>query len=376
MQYREFSVNKLNVSLLGLGCMRFPVLENDNSKIDEERSTSMVRYAFENGINYFDTAYPYHGGKSEAFLGKALEGIKREDYHLATKSPVWLVEKYEDFMKYLDEQLVNLKTNYVDFYLFHALNKNSFEKIKTLEFEKFVKQAKREGKIRHIGFSFHDELPVFKEIIDYYPWEFCQIQLNYMDTDYQAGLAGLKYARKKGIDVVVMEPLKGGKLAQSPDDVLQVWKRSQTSRTPVQWALKWLHSLEGVSVVLSGMSSQDQLEENIGISSDDDMLTPEDIDLVEKAAQIYRSRTRVDCTGCKYCIPCPQNVAIPDIFQLYNDAHVYGTMEASVKSYANLVQKEEDSSRCVECGLCEEKCPQNLTIIQYLKDARDDLYSL
>ena len=308
-------------------------------------------------------------------MGKALEGIKREEYHLATKSPVWLVEKHEDFMKYLDEQLVNLKTNYIDFYLFHALNKDSFKKIKSLEFEKFVLKAKEEGKIRHIGFSFHDELPIFKEIIDYYPWEFCQIQLNYMDTDYQAGLAGLEYASNRGIDVVVMEPLKGGKLAQSPEDVLQVWNRSQTLRTPVKWALKWLYSLPGISVVLSGMSSQDQLEENIGISSDEDRLSPEDIEIVKKAAQIYRSRTRVDCTGCKYCIPCPQKVAIPDIFQLYNDAHVYGSMEASSKSYANLLEKEEDSSRCVECGLCEEKCPQNLTIIQYLKDARDDLYS-
>jgi len=375
MQYREFSVNKLNVSLLGLGCMRFTVLENDNSKIDVDRSTSIVRYALEKGINYFDTAYPYHGGESEAFLGRALEGIRREDYHLATKSPVWLMENHDDFMKYLDEQLVNLNTNYVDFYLFHALNKNSFEKIKSLEFERFVERAKEEGKIRYIGFSFHDELPIFKEIIDHYPWEFCQIQLNYMDTEYQAGLAGLEYAKNRGIDVVVMEPLKGGKLAQSPEDVLQVWNRSQTSRTPVRWALKWLHGLQGISVVLSGMSSLDQLEENIGISSDDDVLSPEDMDIVNMAAQIYRSRTKVDCTGCKYCIPCPQNVAIPNIFQLYNDAHVYGSMEEASKSYSILVEKEEDSSRCVECGLCEEKCPQNLAIIQYLKDARDDLYS-
>ncbi len=375
MQYRLLTEDKLNVSLLGLGCMRFPVLENDNSKIDEELATRMVRYAFHNGINYFDTAYPYHGGESESFMGKALEGINREEYHLATKSPVWLIENHKDFMKYLDEQLVNLNTNYVDFYLFHALNNSSFEKIKSLEFEKFVGQAKLEGKIKHIGFSFHDELPVFKEIIDHYPWEFCQIQLNYMDIEYQAGLAGLEYAKDNGIDVVVMEPLKGGKLASSPVDVLQVWNRSATSRTPVQWALKWLHSLSGISVVLSGMSSMEQLEDNIRISSDNGHLTPADIDIVKEAADIYRSRTRVDCTGCKYCIPCPQNIAIPDIFEMYNNAHVYGSMEESRKSYESLVEKESDSSQCVECGLCEEKCPQNLTIIQYLKDARIDLYS-
>ncbi len=375
MQYREFTGDKLNVSLLGLGCMRFPVLENDNSKIDVDKATLMVRHAFENGINYFDTAYPYHGGESEAFLGNALEGILRGDYHLATKSPVWLMEHHDDFMKYLDEQLVNLKTNYIDFYLFHALNSDSFKKIKSLEFEKFVNQAKKEGKIKHIGFSFHDELPVFKEIVDYYPWEFCQIQLNYMDTDYQAGIAGLEYARNKEIDVVVMEPLKGGKLASSPDDVLQVWNKAKTTRTPVQWALNWLHSLPGISVVLSGMSTMNQLDENIRISSYENSMSLEDMSIVNEAADIYRSRIKVDCTGCKYCIPCPQNVEIPDIFELYNNAHVYGTMEDSMRSYSNLVKKESDSSRCVECGLCEEKCPQNLTIIQYLKDARGDLYS-
>ncbi|WP_422484486.1 aldo/keto reductase [Gudongella sp. DL1XJH-153] len=374
MQYREITRDKLNVSLLGLGCMRFPVLEDDNSRIDVDKATLMVRHAFDKGINYFDTAYPYHGGESEAFLGYALEGIRREDYHLATKSPVWLMENHDDFMRYLDEQLVNLKTNYVDFYLFHALNMDSFKKIKSLEFEKFVNQAKKEGKIKHIGFSFHDELPVFKEIIDYYPWEFCQIQLNYMDVDYQAGLSGLEYARNKGIDVVVMEPLKGGKLANSPDDVLQVWNKAKTSRTPVQWALNWLYSLPGISVVLSGMSTMDQLDENIRISSYDNSMSLDDMDIVKEAADIYRSRTKVDCTGCKYCIPCPQNVEIPNIFELYNNAHVYGTMEESINSYSSLVKKESDSSKCIECGLCEEKCPQNLRIIQYLKEAKSDLY--
>lgn len=373
MQYRQFTEKKLNVSLLGLGCMRFPVLENDNAKIDEEESTTMIRYALDNGINYFDTAYPYHGGESEAFLGRALENISREKYYLATKSPVWLLETHDDFMKYLDEQLVNLNTNYVDFYLFHALHENTFKKIKSLEFEKFVLEAKKQGKIRHIGFSFHDELHVFKEIIDYYPWEFCQIQLNYMDTAYQAGLEGLKYAKDKGIDVVIMEPLKGGKLAKSPDDVLQVWKGSKTHRNPVQWALKWLHSLDGISVVLSGMSTRSQLKENIDISSSEDQLSLSDMDIVKEAANIYESRTKVNCTGCKYCIPCPENVAIPDIFTLYNNAHVYDVFKESSKSYANLVNKQSDSSRCVECGLCEEKCPQNLTIIQYLKDAANHL---
>ena len=373
MQYRQMTKDKLNVSLLGLGCMRFPILEGNNSKINEEYASKMVQLAIDKGINYFDTAYPYHDGNSEGFMGRALEGTRRSDYYLATKSPVWLLEKKEDFMVYLDEQLVNLKTNYVDFYLFHALNEKSFKKIISLEFENFIDEAKSEGKIRYIGFSFHDDLPVFKRILDHYPWDFCQIQLNYIDTEYQAGLEGLDYARKKGVDVVVMEPLKGGKLALSPDDVLALFKGSENAYTPVQWALKWLYSLEGISVVLSGMSDYQQMYENIETTSEGSVLKPKDMDTIRKAAQIYMSRTKVDCTGCKYCLPCPQDVAIPDIFQLYNDANVFGTLEQSKKDYHKLSQKGLDSSKCVECGLCEEKCPQNLSIIQYLKDSHKEL---
>lgn len=375
MQYRKFTKEKLNVSLLGLGCMRFPVLENDDSKIDEAKSTSMIRYALENGINYFDTAYLYHEKESEPFLGKALKGIDRKKYYLATKSPVWLLETHDDFMNYLDKQLVKLNTNYLDFYLFHSLDKETFEKMKSLEFEKFVLEAKKQRKIRYIGFSFHDELDVFKEIIDYYPWEFCQIQLNYMDVDYQAGLKGLQYAQDREIDVVIMEPLKGGKLAKSPDDVQQVWSKSKTQRKPVQWALDWLQDLEGISTILSGMSTMDQLKENIDIYSNKNKLSKADKDLIKEAANIYRSKTKVDCTGCKYCIPCPENVSIPDILTLYNDAYVYDVLEESTKSYANLVDKKTDSSRCIECGLCEGKCPQNLTIMEYLKNARSHLSS-
>ena len=373
MQYRYFTNDKLKVSLLGLGCMRFPIINNDPSQIDREKTFEILDYALENGINYFDTAYPYHGGKSEELVGDFFETQNREEFYLATKSPVWLVEKYGDFMDYLDKQLVNLKTNYVDFYLLHSLNKKTFDKIKDLNFKKFIEKAKKDKKINYIGFSFHDEYEIFEEIIDSYPWDFCQIQLNYMDKDYQAGLKGLHYAESKGIDVVIMEPLKGGKLAKAPEEIKQIWDESEIKRSNPEWALKYLYSLSGISVVLSGMSTLDQIKENIAITSKADILEQEDLDLIELAEKIYRSRIKVGCTSCNYCMPCPSGVKIPDIFELYNNKSVYGTINESKKSYEDFIDVNKSALECIECGLCEKSCPQNLSIISLLKDAHMDL---
>ncbi len=373
MQYRYISKDKLKVSLLGLGCMRFPIINNDPSQIDREKAFEILDYALENGINYFDTAFPYHGGKSEELVGDFFEEYNRNQFYLATKSPVWLVEKHKDFMDYLDKQLVNLKTNYIDFYLLHSLNKKSFDKIKTLNFKRFIENAKRDKKINYIGFSFHDEYEVFKEIIDSYPWDFCQIQLNYMDKYYQAGLKGLRYAESKGIDVVIMEPLKGGKLASAPKEINEIWGKSEIKRSNPEWALKYLYSLSGISVVLSGMSTLDQLKENIGLTSKADILGQEDLNLIEKAEKIYRSRTKVGCTSCNYCMPCPSGVEIPSIFELYNNKSIYGTINESKKSYKDFIATNKSALECIECGLCEKACPQNLSIIALLKDAHVDL---
>ena len=373
MQYRYFTKDKLKVSLLGLGCMRFPIIDKDPTKIDREKAFRILDYALENGINYFDTAYPYHGGKSEGLVGDFFEKIDRKKYFLATKNPVWLVKDHGDFMKYLDEQLVNLKTNYIDFYLLHSLSKGTFDKIKDLEFIKFIEEAKKSKKINYIGFSFHDDYEVFEEIIDSYPWDFCQIQLNYIDRDYQAGLKGLRYAESKGIDVVIMEPLKGGKLASAPEEIVQIWDRSKIKRSSPEWALKYLYSLSGISTVLSGMSTLDQIKENIELTNKADLLEKEDFDLIDRAEKIYKSRIKVGCTSCNYCMPCPSGVRIPNVFELYNNKSVYGTTYESRKSYKNLIDGKEDASSCIECGLCEEACPQNLSIISLLKDAHVDL---
>lgn len=373
MQYREITGKKLNVSLLGFGCMRFPVLDGDNSKIDYEASERMLRYAIENGVNYLDTAYPYHGGKSEEFVGHVLSHGLRDKVYLATKNPVWLAQEHDDFMKYLDEQLVNLQTKNIDFYLLHSLDQKSFQKIKSLNVFEFIENAKAIGKIKNIGFSFHDEFPVFKEIIDSYSWDFCQIQLNYIDKEYQAGIKGLEYARSKGIDVIVMEPLKGGRLAAVPEELHDVFSESHRERTPAEYALKWVQGLEGVKVVLSGMSNFEQVDENIKISSDIEPLSSKELEIVDRAENYFKSRVKVGCTSCNYCQPCSSGVKIPQIFGLYNNMSVFGEVSQSKLTYQLLEERGQSSLSCVECGECEAICPQQLPIINLLKEAHNAL---
>lgn len=374
MQYRKFTKDGLMVSALGFGCMRFPVIDNDMSKIDEKKASDMVRTAIEKGLNYIDTAYMYHMEQSEVFTGDVLKDIRNKVY-LATKSPVWLMEKYEDFEKYLDIQLERLQTDYIDFYLLHALHEKTFNNVVDLKVFEFIEEAKRKGKIKYIGFSFHDELPLFKKIIDSYDWDFCQIQLNYMDREYQAGLEGMIYAKEKGIDVVIMEPVKGGKLADPSEEIKNIWNQSKIKRTPAEWALRWLYNFEEVSVVLSGMSTMEQVLENIETAdkSPAKSLSSKELEIVDEVTKIYKDKIKVGCTSCEYCMPCPYNVSIPNIFDLYNNMHVYDTEKQSKESYTSLVEKGKDSSKCVECGACESICPQHLTIIQYLKDAENAL---
>lgn len=371
MQYRSFTKDNIQVSALGFGCMRFPILDNDSSKIDEEKAIEMLRYAIDNGVNYIDTAYPYHQENSEYLVGKALKDGYREKIYLATKLPVWLTDSYEDFNKYLDEQLEKLDTRHIDFYLLHSLNKERWDKIKALDVLKFADEAKKSGKVKYIGFSFHDELEIFKEIIDSYDWDFCQIQLNYVDRNYQAGEEGLKYAYEKGISTVIMEPIKGGKLSNPSDEIKSIWDLNDIKRTPSEWALRWVLNHREVSVLLSGMTTLDQVKENIKTVSNAlaNSLNKKEIELIDKVTNIYKEKIKVACTGCEYCLPCQKNVSIPDIFELYNNLYVFGTEETSRNTYESYIRKGKDASMCVECGKCETICPQNIKIREHLKDA-------
>lgn len=375
MQYRYFTKKQIKISTLGLGCMRLPILDGNLAKIDEKKASALLNFAIDSGINYLDTAYNYHQGMSEVFIGKALSKSQREKVFLATKSPVWLVEKHEDFGRILDEQLERLQTDHIDFYLLHSLHKKAWEKILKLDVFHFLEEAQRQGKIKNIGFSFHDELPLFKDIIDSYPWDFCQIQLNYLDTEYQAGLEGLSYAKSKDIDVIIMEPVKGGRLATASDDIKEIWDESPSKYSPAQWALRYLFNMEDVSLVLSGMSTIDQVLENINTASETTpkSLTPKELNLIDRVADLYKNRIKLGCTGCEYCLPCPSSVAIPDIFELYNHTYMFDAHKESRASYKAYKDKSIDASMCTECGACEEICPQHLSIIDSLKDAEEVL---
>ncbi|QOR34730.1 aldo/keto reductase [Clostridium sp. 'deep sea'] len=378
MHYRSFPcAPDKKISVLGFGCMRLPHLNNDSGQINDEEALKMVRYAIDNGVNYIDTAYPYHKGTSEKFVARALKNGYREKVYLATKHPVWLVEEYADFEKYLNEQLANLETDYIDFYMLHALSAERWQKIRDLGVIKFLEEARAKGKINHFGFSFHDELAVFKEIINSYPWDFAQIQLNFMDTEYQAGLEGLNYAADRGIGVIVMEPLRGGSLTRSvPNDIKDIWEKAETKRTPAEWCFKWVANHPSVVTILSGMSTIEQVEENVTKADDflANSLTDFELELITQVRNIYIERTKVNCTACEYCLPCPAGVAIPKVFTLYNNANIYNDLEGASRSYkAFMIEKEIDASKCVECNKCLSACPQNIKIPTVLKEAHSYL---
>jgi uncharacterized protein len=373
MQYRKFGKVNESVSALGFGCMRLPMLQDGT--INEEEAIKQIRHAIDNGVNYIDTAYGYHNGASELLVAKALKDGYREKVYLADKNPVWYVKTYEDFGRLLNEQLDKLQTDHIDFYLMHALNKGSWENIKNLDVFKFIEEAKADGRIKYAGFSFHDEQEVFMDIVDAYDWDFCQIQYNYMDEYNQAGLAGLKRAAERGMAVVIMEPLLGGKLANvPPKEIQEIWDEADVKKTPAEWALRWLWNQPEVTVILSGMNSYAMIDENMRTASDAQVnsLTEKELELVNRVKARYKELTRVSCTACKYCMPCPAGVDIPGNFAVYNQAAVYNDWKGCSWSYNNMEEKKR-ASACVECGKCEKVCPQALTIRQYLKDVHAHL---
>jgi len=373
VKYRDFGMLDWKVSALGFGAMRLPTKGGKASKIDEPEAVKMIRYAIDHGVNYVDTAYGYHEGKSEGLMGKALRDGYRDRVRVATKMPTWLVKSERDMNKFLRKQLGRLKLGYVDFYLLHGLTKTRWESLQKLEVCKWAEKKMREGKILHFGFSFHDEFNVFKDIIDSYDgWTFCQIQYNYMDSDYQAGTKGLEYAASKGLAVVVMEPVAGGKLAMTPPaDVHVIFDEALVKRTPAEWALQWIWNHPEVSVALSGMSTMKQVMENVESASrsSPNMLTPEDLEVINHAKRKYTEQGFIGCTGCRYCAPCPHGVDIPRVISLYNEYYIMGMSAEVKKKYREQVNPKNQAKKCVQCGECEEKCPQRLSIREVMSRA-------
>lgn len=368
MRYRTFGRLQWQPSALGFGMMRLPILENDPGRIDEPLATQMLHYAIDHGVNYVDTAYGYHRGNSEAFVGRALQGGYREKVRLATKLPCWLVKEQDDFDRYLDEQLQRLQSEKVDFYLLHALNQESWQRMRDLRILERAERALADGRIGAIGFSFHDRYEVFQEIIDAYDgWTFCQIQYNYMDEENQAGRRGLEYAAGKGLGVVVMEPVRGGQLANPPPAIQELWDSAPRQRSPAEWALQWVWNHPEVSLLLSGMSTMEQVRENIASAerSGPGTLSVEELALIARVRDMYRRLAPIPCTGCEYCQPCPSGVKIPRIFEIYNEAIMYGTPEQARMFYGWL-KEEERADRCAACGECEDKCPQDIAITEWL----------
>lgn len=370
MQYRRFGKTEQMVSILGFGCMRLPLLPDTDGQIDEALAISLIREAIDQGVNYIDTAYPYHGqtmgegGASEPLVGRALQDGYREKVFLATKSPCWLVQQPADFDRFLDEQLKRLQTDHIDFYLMHALDTEKWAILQANDFADFLDRAIASGRIRYAGFSFHDKLPLFKEIVDAYDWSFCQIQYNYLDEAFQAGTEGLRYAAERDLGVTIMEPLRGGKLAGvMPPDVQAAFDQSPIPYSPAQWGLRWVWNHPEVSVVLSGLNQADHLAENLRTAESmlPDSLTADELAIIDQAKAIFKARTKVDCTGCRYCQPCPNDVPIPQIFKNYNNIYLFGDNDPADRQTLG-----QQAAGCIKCGLCEEHCPQSIAIREQL----------
>ncbi len=370
MEKRNMERIGANPSLLGFGCMRFPTLADGS--IDEAEAEKMLDYAIANGMTYIDTAYFYHDGASEPFVGKALEKHDRSTYYLATKLPTWILKDGQDTLRVFAEQLERLRTDYIDFYLLHTLDKKKWEKVLEMGIIPILEQLQKEGKIRHFGFSFHDSYEVFEEIITYRKWDFCQIQLNYMDTEEQAGMKGYHLAEKLGVPIVVMEPVRGGALANFSDDMNAKFKALDKDASIASYALRYVGSLPNVKVILSGMSSMEQVKDNLHTFSPFVPLSEKEQAVIEETVLTLRARVQNGCTGCRYCMPCPHGVDIPKSFKIWNTYHMYQMFE-SVRFGWNGMQESEKPNNCISCGQCMVNCPQKINIPMDLQKVQADL---
>ena len=387
MQYRDYGKLGWQVSSLSMGCMRLPRLVKENEvSVDREKAWEMIRYAADHGINYFDMAYGYHARTSEEVLGEALEGGRREKVKIATKQPYGVMEDLktgggktllENVRRNLESTLKKLRTSYIDVYLIHGIGAHCWENIKKNkvidEYEKF----RAEGLIRGIAFSYHGNFDLFKEVLGFYDWDMCQVQHNFMDLEREVTVEGIRLAGKKGCGLVIMEPLRGGGLATPPARIRALYDVLQEKRSGAEWAFRYLLDYPEVSTVLSGMSTLEQIKENIEIASKADAvagcLTSREKEILVKVKAAYESVTNIPCTACEYCLPCPNKVDIPGIFSRYNDGNMFENFSQPQRSYMFTTRQKRDATFCVECGECEKKCPQGIKITQQLKIAHEAL---
>lgn len=374
MQYRPIGKTGVHASILGFGCMRLPIIDGKSDQIDMEQTDELFRHAYEQGLNYFDTAYIYHGETSEVALGRGVRRF-RDKVYIATKLPPGRAQSQDDMERLLDTQLQRLQTDYIDFYLLHALSKGTWERLDELKVTDFLNRALDDGRIRHAAFSFHDNLAAFKQIVDAYPWAFAQVQHNFLQIDYQAGSEGIAYAAERGLGIVIMEPLHGGDLARENPATQPVWDAFPQRRSPVAWALRYLWSQPSISVVLSGMSAMSQLQENLALAKNPTISSPltkaEKQTLAEARAALL-GRTRVPCTRCGYCMPCPHGVNIPGCFDQFNKSAVFNDRAGAKRRYNNFIGKEKDASKCRKCGRCLSLCPQHIDIPAVLKQVKKE----
>lgn len=393
MHYRKIGNKGDEISILGFGSMRLPI-KGSNFEIDEEKASKMLIYAIENGVNYIDTAYFYHsgdekydfGGFSEIFIGNFISGKYgfpenlpektpesfRENIFIATKLPIYLIESKDDALKIFNTQLKKLKTDYIDFYLLHDVKRSSWKTVLDYDLISFLKELKKEGKINYIGFSFHDDFELFKEVIDSFDWDFCQIQYNYVDTKYQAGEAGLNYAHSKEIPVFIMEPLKGGRLSGEPfPEIRDLMGKSENKRSPTEWGLRFLWDNPKVTMLLSGMSEPEHVFENVKIAKEDKKLNLEEIKIMKEIQKIYDNKNMIGCTDCKYCMPCAAGVDIPKNIKFVEEFDLYGLVAGVLWSYKREIKKDIAGSNCIDCGHCLDKCPQEIDIPYIMKRSEE-----
>ena len=375
MKYRTMGKLGIKSSAFGLGCMRFNGAASGDSVIDEQKAVSLIRRAIDGGVTYIDTAYVYLDKTSEIVLGKALQDGYRDKVTIATKVPPDLVNSRADMEAILAEELKKLQTDHIDFYLMHAMNKQKWEHMKAIGAPQFFDDMKKEGKIRYKCFSFHGPYEEFEYILNDWDWDMCQIQYNYMDINNQAGTKGLELAGSKGIPVVIMEGLLGGRLANAPDNVQALYDAFPVKRSPVEWAFRWLCNHPEVSVVLSGCNEAEQIDENLRIfdTVDTGIMSAEELKLMDDVRAAYISRTKIGCTGCRYCMPCPNGVNIPGLFSVWNNVSLYGIEPKDDWGFRMIMDKDAGADKCLACGACEAACPQHLNIIDSLNTAWSEL---